>query len=49
MGEFNKPIVLAPAGYLVGLDNPQRRGQTIITYIGVLGMPIATMFLVIRA
>jgi hypothetical protein len=49
MAEFNKPIVPAPAGYLVDLDNPQRRGQTIITCIGVLGMLIATMLLVIRA
>jgi hypothetical protein len=49
MADFNKPIVPAPAGYLVDLDNPQRRGQTIITYIRILGMLIATMLLVIRA
>jgi hypothetical protein len=49
MAALHKPIVPAPAGYMINLDNPQRRGQTIITCIGVLGMLIATMLLVIRA
>lgn len=47
--DLSKPIVPAPAGYVVDLENPQRRGEAIITWVGIIGMIIATVLLVIRA
>lgn len=49
MVDLDKPIVPAPEGYVISLDNPQRRGQALITWVGVVGMVIATALLVIRA
>jgi hypothetical protein len=47
--DLSKPIVPAPYGYVVDLENPQRRGEAIITWVGIVGMVIATTFLVVRA
>jgi len=49
MADLNKPIVPAPPGYVVDLENPQRRGESIITWVGIIGMVIATTLLLIRA
>lgn len=46
--DLSKPIVPAPAGYVVDLENPQRRGEAIITWVGIVGMIIATALLTIR-
>ncbi|KAF2641565.1 hypothetical protein P280DRAFT_426256 [Massarina eburnea CBS 473.64] len=49
MSDLNKPIVPAPVGYVVDLENPQRRGEDIIAWAGIVGMVIATALLIIRA
>ncbi|KAF2443255.1 hypothetical protein P171DRAFT_433553 [Karstenula rhodostoma CBS 690.94] len=46
--DLSKPIVPAPAGYIVDLENPHRRGEAIITWVGIVGMIIATSLLAIR-
>lgn len=48
MADLNKPIVPAPNGYIVDLQNPQRRGEAIITWVGIVGMVFATTLLMIR-
>jgi hypothetical protein len=48
MPEPNNPIMPAPAGYLVDLENPQRRDQTTITCVGVVEVLFATISLIIR-
>ncbi|KAJ4989116.1 integral membrane protein [Stagonosporopsis vannaccii] len=47
--DLDKPIVPAPNGYIVDLQNPQRRGEAVITWVGIVGMGIATILLLIRA
>ncbi|KAF1362648.1 hypothetical protein EJ07DRAFT_105666, partial [Lizonia empirigonia] len=37
-----------PPGCVVDLDNPQRRGQDLITWIGIVGLFIATVLLIVR-
>ena len=49
MIDLSKPIVPAPDGYVVDLQHPQRRGEAIITWVGIVGMVIATILLMIRA
>lgn len=49
MADLNKPIIPAPDGYVVDLENPQQRGEAIITWVGIVGMVIATALLMIRA
>ena len=49
MVDLDKPIVPAPDGYTVDLANPQRRGEAIITWFGIVGMVLATVLLIIRA
>lgn len=49
MINLTKPIVPAPAGYIVDLANPQRRGEAFITWFGVVGMLAATILLITRA
>lgn len=49
MADLNKPIVPAPPGYVVDLENPQRRGESIITWVGIIGMVLATTLLLVRA
>lgn len=49
MVDLNQPIVPAPGGYVVDLENPQRRGEAVITWVGVVGMVIATSLLIVRA
>jgi hypothetical protein len=49
MMDLSKPIVPAPHGYVVDLENPQRRGEAIIIWVGIVGMVIATTLLFIRA
>jgi len=44
----NKPILAPPPGFVVDLENPQRRGQTVLTWVGIVGMVIATTLLIIR-
>jgi hypothetical protein len=46
--DMNKPIFPAPPGYLVDVDNPQRRGETANFWIGTLGMIGAAIFMAIR-
>ncbi len=46
--DLNKPIVPAPDGYTVDLQNPQRRGEAVITWVGIVGMTISTALLLIR-
>lgn len=46
--DLNKPIIPAPAGYVVNLEDPQRRGEAVITWVGCIGMVIATTLLLIR-
>ncbi|KAL1594363.1 hypothetical protein SLS60_010123 [Paraconiothyrium brasiliense] len=46
--DLNKPIVPPPTGYVVDLENPQRRGEAVITWVGIVGMVIATTLLLIR-
>lgn len=48
MVDLTKPIVSAPNGYVVDLHNPQRRGEALITWAGIVGMIIATALLLIR-
>ena len=48
MADLNKPIMPAPANYLVDLENPQRRGEALIVWVGVVGMATATVLLLIR-
>lgn len=48
MIDLSKPIVPAPLGYLVDLQNPQRRGEALITWVGIIGMVIATALLLVR-
>ncbi|KAJ8109483.1 hypothetical protein OPT61_g7428 [Boeremia exigua] len=48
MADLTKPIVPAPDGYIVDLQNPQRRGEAVITWVGIIGMVIATTLLLIR-
>ena len=49
MVDLDKPIVPAPHGYVVDLHNPQRRGEAVITWVGIVGMVLATTLLMIRA
>jgi predicted nucleic acid-binding Zn ribbon protein len=49
MINLNAPIVSAPVGYVVDLENPQRRGEAIIVWVGVTGLVMATVLLMIRA
>jgi hypothetical protein len=49
MVDLDRPIVPAPGGYVVDLEHPQRRGEAIITWVGIAGMAIATLLLVVRA
>lgn len=49
MANLNKPIVPAPANYVVDLENPQRRGEAIITCVGIMGIVNATALLIVRA
>lgn len=49
MVNLDEPIVPAPAGYLVDHANPQRRGEALITWTGIVGMVIATALMIIRA
>ncbi|TLD32550.1 hypothetical protein E2P81_ATG05526 [Venturia nashicola] len=49
MFDLEKPIVPAPVGYVVNLENPQRRGEAVIVWVGVVGLVIATILLMIRA
>lgn len=49
MADLSKPLIPAPAGYVVDLENPQRCGEAVITWVGVVGLVIATAFLMIRA
>jgi hypothetical protein len=46
--DMNKPIYPAPPGYIVDVDNPQRRGEAANFWIGTLGMIVAAMFMAIR-
>ncbi|PVI04225.1 hypothetical protein DM02DRAFT_669228 [Periconia macrospinosa] len=48
MIDLDKPIVPAPAHYVVDLENPQQRGEALITWVGIVGMMIATVLLAIR-
>ena len=49
MVDLDLPIVPAPDGYIIDLDSPQRRGEAIITWVGIVGMAIATSLLITRA
>jgi hypothetical protein len=49
MVDLDKPIVPAPAGYVVDHANPQRRGEALITWVGIVGMVVATALMIIRA
>lgn len=49
MIDLDKPIVAAPVGYVVNLENPQRRGEAVLVWVGVVGLVIATILLMIRA
>lgn len=48
MADLSKPILPPPPGYIVDLDNPQRRGQNLIPWIGIVGLVIATALLIVR-
>lgn len=49
MADLEKPIVPTPTGYVVDLENPQRRGEAVIIWVGIVGLVVATILLVIRA
>ncbi|QDS72191.1 hypothetical protein FKW77_004981 [Venturia effusa] len=49
MVDLGKPIVPAPEGYVVDLDNPQRRGEAVIIWVGIIGLVVATLLLMLRA
>jgi hypothetical protein len=46
--DMNQPISLAPPGYIVNVDNPQRRGEAANFWVGTLGMTVAAIFMGIR-
>lgn len=46
--DLSKPIVKAPEGYVVDLANPQRRGEALITWVGIVGIILGTILLIIR-
>ncbi|KAI4671176.1 uncharacterized protein J4E88_009209 [Alternaria novae-zelandiae] len=49
MVDLTQPIVRAPDDYVVDLENPQRRGEVIILWIGIVGTIISTFLLAVRA
>jgi len=49
MADLTQPIVRAPDDYVVDLENPQRRGEAIILWIGIVGTIISTFLLAVRA
>lgn len=49
MIDLEKPIVSAPVGYVINLENPQRRGEAVIVWVGMIGLIVATILLMIRA
>ncbi|KAI4934506.1 hypothetical protein J4E85_002363 [Alternaria conjuncta] len=49
MADLTQPIVPAPDDYVVDLENPQRRGELIILWIGIVGTVISTFLLAVRA
>ncbi|KAH6883257.1 hypothetical protein BKA58DRAFT_435004 [Alternaria rosae] len=48
MVDLTQPIVPAPGGYVVDLENPQRRGEATILWIGIVGTAISTCLLAVR-
>jgi hypothetical protein len=49
MVDLDKPIVPAPASYVIDLANPQRHGEALILWFGLVGMLISTALLILRA
>ncbi|KAI4939977.1 uncharacterized protein J4E92_001264 [Alternaria infectoria] len=49
MADLTQPIIPAPDDYVVDLENPQRRGEAIILWIGIVGTTISTFLLAVRA
>lgn len=49
MVDLAQPIVPVPDGYVVDLENPQRRGEATILWIGIMGTAISTCLLAVRA
>ncbi|KAI4704252.1 hypothetical protein J4E81_001317 [Alternaria sp. BMP 2799] len=49
MVDLTQPIVRAPDDYVVDLENPQRRGEVIILWVGIVGTIISTFLLAVRA
>ncbi|KAI4623571.1 hypothetical protein J4E80_003382 [Alternaria sp. BMP 0032] len=49
MADLTQPIVRAPDDYVVDLENPQRRGEAIILWIGIVGTIVSTFLLAVRA
>lgn len=49
MVDLTQPIVPAPDGHIVNLENPQQRGRAIILWFGIVGMLISTLLLFVRA
>ncbi|KAI8937382.1 hypothetical protein NX059_006586 [Plenodomus lindquistii] len=49
MLDLTQPIIPAPPGYVVSLDNPQQQGKDLIIWIGIVGMGLSTLLLIIRA
>jgi hypothetical protein len=46
--DMNQPILSAPPGYVVDVENPQRTGEAANFWVGTLGMIFAAIFMVIR-
>jgi hypothetical protein len=46
--DMNQPIFPAPPGYVVDLENPQRKGEAANFWIGTVGMIVSAIFMVIR-